>query len=105
MMYTRLLSVVAVLVVSVTAGIASAQSYLDAGAKARGDYGGSSASRSMGSARSYVQDYRRYATSVPKVDPEVAQDASDAIGGYITKAKKHFAWMRTNAQKANDKET
>ena len=87
------------------AGTIHAQSYLDASSKMRGDYGGSSANRAMSSARGYSQDYRQYASRVQKVDPEVAQDASDAIGSYITKAKKHFAWMRANATKANDKET
>jgi hypothetical protein len=81
------------------------QMYLDGSAKARGDYSGHSAGRSLGNARSYSRDYRTYAQSVPKVDPEVARDAADEIGGYIKKAQKHFAWMRSQAEKANDKES
>jgi len=105
MKYARFLSVGAAAAAVLTVATAMAQSYLDAGAKARGDYGSSSASRSMVSARGYVQDYRQYAAGVQKVEPEVAKDASDAIGDYIAKSKKHFAWMRASAEKAKDKET
>jgi hypothetical protein len=101
----RFLTVVAALaIVSATASV-MAQSYLDASSKMRGDYGNSSASRSMSSARGYTQDYRQYATRAPNVDPEVARDAADSIGSYITKAQKHFAWMRVQADKAGDKVT
>jgi hypothetical protein len=88
-----------------TAASAMAQSYLDASSKARGDYGQSSASRAMNSARGYSQDFSRYVQAAPKVEKEVAMENADAIGDYITKAKKHFAWMRANAVKANDKPT
>src|SRR5438105_5004902 len=81
-----------------TAGSAMAQSYLDGASKARGDYGQASASRALGSARSYAQDFSRYVQATPKVEKEVAMETADAIGDYITKAKKHFAWMRANAQ-------
>jgi len=89
----------------VIATSAFAQSYLNAASKARGDFGTSSASRSLNSARGYAQDFSRYAQSAPKVEKEVAMETADAIGEYITKAKKHFAWMRANAEKAKDKET
>ena len=102
---STLLMAVVTLAATFVSASAKAQSYLDATAKARGAYGRSSASRSMGNARAYTQDYRQYAKGVQKVDPEVAQDASDSIGNYITKAKKHFAWMRDQAKKANDKES
>jgi hypothetical protein len=101
----RFLTGVAALVVVSAATSALAQSYLDGSAKSRGDYGQSSASRSLNSARGYTQDYRKYASSVQTVDPEVARDAADSIGSYITKAQKHFAWMRAQADKAGDKET
>jgi hypothetical protein len=51
------------------------------------------------------RDYRQYAQAAPekKVNPEVAREAADAIGDYMTKAQKHMAWMRKQA--AGDKET
>jgi hypothetical protein len=99
------LCTVAIAASVVIATSALAQSYLDAGSKARGDFGTSSASRAMNSARGYAQDFGRYAQSAPKVEKEVAMETADAIGEYITKAKKHFAWMRSNAEKAKDKDT
>jgi len=79
----------------------------DAGSKIRGEtnfYGGA-ASRSMRGALDYSRDYRRYAQSAPdkKINPEVAQEAADSIGQYISKAQKHMAWMRKQA--AGDKAT
>jgi hypothetical protein len=67
--------------------------------KAAGQYNfyGNSAGRSMRGAREYSNDYRQYAGSADKVDKELAQEASDAIGTYIVKAQKHMAWMRKNA--------
>ncbi|MCC7086728.1 MAG: hypothetical protein IT427_17140 [Pirellulales bacterium] len=67
--------------------------------KAAGQYNfyGKSSSRSMRGAREYSQDYRQYAQSTEKVDQELAQEVSDAIGTYIVKAQKHMAWMRKNA--------
>lgn len=61
----------------------------------------------MRSARDYSNHYRQYAQSVPaqQVNPEVAREAADTIGAYITKAQRHFAWMRTQAQTSNDEET
>jgi Zn ribbon nucleic-acid-binding protein len=101
----RFITVVAALAVVSASASALAQSYLDGSAKARGDYGQASASRAMSSARGYAQDFSRYVQAAPKVDREVAMDTADAIGDYIPKAKKHFAWMRANAVKANDKAT
>lgn len=77
----------------------------DAGWKIRGEYGwsGSSAGRSMQSARDYSHDFRQYTHSVPKGSQEVAKEATDAIGQYITKAQKHMASMRKHA--GGDKET
>jgi hypothetical protein len=98
-----LTAVAATVVLSVAT--AMAQSYLDASSKARGDYSSSSVSRLLGSARGSAQDYRDYANGSKKVDPEIAKDASDAIGDYIGKSKKHLAWMRASAQHGEDKET
>ncbi len=71
----------------------------DAGSKIRGEYSfsGNSAGSSMRSARDYSGYYRQYAHSAQPVNPEVARDSADAIGTYITKAQRHFAWMRTQA--------
>lgn len=75
--------------------------------KTRGEYDfyGKAANRSMRGAREYSHSYRSYATSptVKKVNPQVAKEATDSIGEYIVKAKRHMAWMRKQA--ADDKET
>lgn len=104
-----LLSIVALAAV-VAVGLPSiATAQRDAGSKMRGEYNfyGRSGGTSMRGARDYSSHYREYAQSVPaqEVNPEVAREAADVIGTYITKAQRHFAWMRTQAQKANDTET
>jgi hypothetical protein len=58
-----------------------------------------------GVARTYIQDFHQYVQTAPKVEPAVALYASDQIGDYIDKAAKHFAWMRAEAVKTNDKES
>ena len=80
--------------------------FRDAGSKIRGDYGwsGSSAGRSMQSARQYSHDYQQYVQSVPKATPEVTKEATDAIGQYIAKAQKHMAYMRKNANGGGEKQ-
>ncbi len=77
----------------------------DAGAKMRGETKawGSYSGQSMRSARGYTRDYRDYAHSAPTVNPDVAREASDAIGDYIRKAQKHMAYMRKQAR--DDKAT
>jgi len=75
----------------------------------RGEYNfyGRSAGTSMRAARDYSFHYRDYAEAAPaeKVNPEIAREATDTIGAYITKARRHFAWMRTRAQEGKDQET
>lgn len=87
----------------------SAFAQRDAASKARGEYNfhGSSAGGAMRSARDTSGYYRQYAQSAPekKVSPETAREAADTIGTYITKANKHFAWMRKQAEAGSDKET
>ena len=85
----------------------SAFAQAPAGAKQRGEYNfyGNSAGRAMQSARDYTQEYRTYAKATPTVNPEVARTASDGIGDYITKAQKHMAYMRKQADVGKDKET
>jgi hypothetical protein len=104
---TRPLIALVLLALVVPASTANAQR--DAGAKIRGEYNfhGSAGGSAMRSAREYSGYYRQYAQSAPdkKVNPEVAREAADSIGTYITKAQKHMAWMRKQAQAGNDKET
>ena len=97
-----LLAVVAVIV---TAESAFAQR--DAGSKIRGEsnFYGRSGGSAMRSAREHSTYYREYAEPVQKVNPEVAKEAADTIGNYITKAQKHMASMRKHAKATNDKET
>ena len=101
----KLLGFVLIALVAITSSeFASGQS---ADAKITGvdRYKARAAGHSMRSARDYSQDYRQYVRTAPakKVSPEVAKDAADAIGHYITKAQKHMASMRKNA--GGDKET
>jgi hypothetical protein len=102
---TRPLIALALLAIVATANSAHAQR--DAGSKIRGEYNfyGSSAGSAMRGAREHSQYYRQYAQRAQPVNPEVAREAADTIGTYITKAQRHFAWMRTQAQASNDKET
>ena len=102
---TRPLIALALLALVIPASTALAQR--DAGSKIRGEYNfyGSSGGSAMRSARDHSSYYRQYAQSAQPVNPEVAREAADTIGTYITKAQRHFAWMRTQAQASNDKET
>jgi hypothetical protein len=88
-------------------GATSAYAQRDAGSKIRGEYSfyGGAAGRSMRGARESAQSYREYARTAQPVNPAVAKETADAIGDYITKAEKHLAWMRKQAQTGNDKET
>jgi len=103
------LSVMALAVIMAIGLPSTAMAQRDAGSKMRGEsnFYGKSAGSSMRSARDYSTYYREYAKSAPaqEINPEVAREAADVIGTYITKAQRHFAWMRTQAQKANDTET
>ena len=106
--FTRTIAVVAV-GLALAASQALAQ---DAGYKIRGDfnsrtYVGNSAGSSMRGARDHSRHYRHYAQNAPekRVDPEVAREAADEIGTYITKARRHMAWMRNQAVASKDKET
>jgi len=106
---TRPLIALALVAIGTSASTAHAQR--SAGSKisvsAYNVYSGNSAGSSMRSARDYAGNYAQYAQSVPAehFDPEVAREAADAIGTYITKSRRHSAWMRTHAKETNDKET
>ena len=101
----RSVTVVAILAIAMLSGMGSAFAQRDATAKIRGEYNfhGRGAARSMRGARGYSRDYRQYVRTAPArmVEPEVAKEAADSIGQYITKAQKHMAWMRKQA--TNDK--
>ena len=103
---TKPVIVLALIALAALTSTANAQ-FRDAGSKARGEYSfyTKSAGSSMRSARDYSQSYREYARTAPaqKINPEVAKETADSIGQYITKAQKHFAWMRKQA--AGDKDT
>jgi hypothetical protein len=94
-------------VVALSATTALAQR--DAGSKIRGEYSfyGGAAGRSLRGAREYAQSYREYVRTAPQqqVNAAVAKETADAVGDYIAKAEKHFAWMRKQAQTSGDKET
>lgn len=102
-------TLVAVLAIATLLGMPSAFAQRDAGSKIRGEYNfyGGSASRSMRGARETSQAYRQYVRTAPeqKVNQELAKEAADAIGTYITKAQAHMAWMRKQAETSNDKQT
>jgi hypothetical protein len=104
---TRPLAALALAALVVSSGTAYAQR--DAGSKIRGEYNfyGGAAGRSLRGAREYTRSYREYVRTAPqqKVEPQVAKETADAIGDYITKAEKHFAWMRKQAQAAGDQQT
>jgi hypothetical protein len=102
---TRPLIVLALLALVIPASTANAQR--DAGSKIRGEYNfyGNSGGSAMRSAREYSSNYREYAKSAQPVNPEVAREAADSIGQYITKSQKHMASMRKHAEASKDKET
>jgi hypothetical protein len=102
---TRPLIALALLALVVPASTAHAQR--DAGSKIRGEYKfyGGAASSAMRSAREDSSNYRQYAKTAQPVNPEVAQEAADSIGQYISKAQKHMASMRKHAEASKDTET
>jgi hypothetical protein len=97
----------ALMLLALVAATSTAFGQAPAGAKQRGEYNfyGSAAGSSLRGAREYAQSYREYTRTAQPVNPEVAKEAADAIGDYITKSEKHLAWMRKQAQASNDKQT
>ena len=98
---------VATAAVLLAAGSAFAQR--DAGSKIRGEYNfyGGAAGSALRSAQETSANYRQYVQTAPvkKVNPDVAKEAADSIGTYITKAQAHMAGMRKQADAAKDKTT
>ncbi|MEX2113380.1 MAG: hypothetical protein WD845_09355 [Pirellulales bacterium] len=103
------ITIMAIATMAMLLSIDSALAQRDAGSKIRGEYNfyGGAGGRSMRGARDYSRDYTQYARTAPaqQVNPEVAREAADSIGQYITKAQKHMAAMRKHAAATNDKET
>jgi hypothetical protein len=85
------------------AATATAQGPTSPQAQAKAWYRGQAWSTDTHGAQSYARNYVEYARSVPTVATDVAKEASDAIGDYITKSITHMAGMRQEAKKANDK--
>lgn len=99
--------VVVLTLLALTVPASTAYAQRDAGAKLRGEYGfyGGGAGTALRSARESSATYQQYGKSTQTVNPQVARDAADTIGTYITKANAHFAYMRKQAQAASDKDT
>jgi hypothetical protein len=91
--------------VSLILGATAAFAQAPAGAKQRGEYNfySGAASSALRSARDYSSNYQQYTRSAQTVNPAVAKETADAIGDYIAKAEKHFAYMRKQAQAGSDK--
>lgn len=101
---------IALALVAIVIPTNAAHAQRNAGSKITGEaynFYSKSAGSSMRAARDYSNYYTQYAQSVPAQDfnPEVAREAADAIGTYITKARRHMAWMRTHAKASDDKAT
>jgi hypothetical protein len=92
---------------AVVFGTNAALAQRDAGSKIRGEYSfyGGATGSALRSAQEYSANYQQYAKTAQTVNPEIARESADTIGTYITKAQRHLAWMRTQAQASNDKET
>ena len=104
---TKSIGALALLALVVSASTAHAQR--DAGSKMRGEYDfyGKSGGSAMRGAQEASGYYRNYAQAAPdkKVNPEVAKEAADTIGTYLTKAQAHMAGMRKQAEAGKDKST
>lgn len=90
-----------ILLLTATASVAFAQ--LDAGAKARGDYGYTGARHSLqgagtriGHAREYTQQLYDYSQSCPTgaLQPPVVKQESEQIGNTIQAARKNLSRLR-----------
>ena len=103
----RSLAILLALTVALTAHAAFAQR--GASSKARGEYNfyGRSAGSAIRSARDHSGFYQEYVRAAPQqqVNPEVAKEAADSVGVYITKAQKHMAYMRKVASAEKDTAT
>src|SRR5678816_2966567 len=61
------------------------------------------ATRAIGNAREYAQDFQNYATKMPAVEPSVVKDVKVELNRYLDEAAKHLATMKKDF--AGDKET
>jgi len=62
-----------------------------------------SASRAIGNARGYAQDYQSYVGKMPSPEPSVVKDVKVELTRYLDEAKKRLATMKKDF--ATDKET
>jgi hypothetical protein len=99
----KMVSIVLTVAAALAAGVAMAQGPSPEMARAKAAYRNIGGAAAVERARGYTSNYLQYSRAVPTVEPEVARDAADAIGDDITKAEKHFAWMRPKASKSGDK--
>ncbi len=61
------------------------------------------ATRAIGNAREYAQDYQGYIKTMPAPEPSVVKDVKVELVRYLDEAKKHMAAMKKDF--ATDKET
>ena len=62
-----------------------------------------SASRAIGNAREYAQDFQNYVTKMPNPEPSVVKEVKVELARYLDEAAKHLATMKRDF--AGDKET
>lgn len=62
-----------------------------------------SASRAIGNAREYAQDFQSYVAKMPNPEPSVVKDVKVELSRYLDEAAKHLAIMKKDF--AEDKET
>jgi len=62
-----------------------------------------SASRAIGNAREYAQDFQNYLTKMPNPEPSVVKDVKVELSRYLDEAAKHLATMKKDF--AGDKAT
>ncbi len=96
MLRHRILSAAVLVLTAWTGAVVMAQPPRDAGAKMRGEFGGTnrSANRSMRHAYDYSRDYRMYSQDVRTISPQTAKAHAEGVGNNIAQAKKDFSQVR-----------
>ena len=64
---------------------------------------GRAASRNIGTAREYAQDFQNYVAKMPSPEPSVVKEVKLELARYLEEAKRHLASMKKDF--AADKET
>ena len=98
------------LIVAGTLAISSAQAQPTSGVHSAGWKQGvdtywpaKSATRAIGNAREYAQDFQNYLTKMPKPEPAVVKEVKAELARYLDDAGKYLATMKKDF--AGDKET